>query len=122
MLISVSYTHLDVYKRQEIFSTDPASSGKIDFSPAWMTRFARMAAIFPEDVYKRQRAATKKYKSPTGNIKERFWRTQARQPFTRSFAPCSERAYRFCSRFIMLLYLPVSYTHLDVYKRQQIRR
>ena len=28
-------------------------------------------------------------------LKERFWRTQARQPFTRSFAPCSERAYFF---------------------------
>ena len=68
-------------------------------SQSYKTRFSRREHRRLAD------RSLRKNNSPTGNIKERFCSTQARQPLTRSFAPCSERAYRFWSHFIILLYL-----------------
>src|SRR5699024_6583898 len=51
------------------------------------------------------RSLTMQYSNPTGNMKEIFCRTQAKQPLIKSFAPCSDRAYRFCRRLSILLYL-----------------
>ena len=106
---AVSYTHLDVYKRQAIGSLKgmPISIMLIPF----FSRTVMVLAVPSKDVYKRQRFTV---------LSKRTWcltKTRFLGPGL-VFMPLGGFIWR-CNRNGSY-HRTVSYTHLDVYKRQRI--
>ena len=108
--IPVSYTHLDVYKRQTLGHPLSACVGFLCKSAIKVLSFSSLLShTFLEDVYKRQTpSASRIYITAiNGTSFSVTW------PI-RLIPPSRISAIRAAST------IPVSYTHLDVYKRQSI--
>ena len=87
--VPVSYTHLDVYKRQGTDGTPLYSANELDVDVSWLS---------PQSEYR-----------PTEYLQQwvSFWFVE-------------DKRLAAAKRFQLIRLTPVSYTHLDVYKRQQM--
>ena len=96
---AVSYTHLDVYKRQELLITDP---NRDDF---WLNDFIMNEGFSLE-------WAIQEVSPETRPLINQYEREKAKKVFN------DENHHDFLKIILKDWIYPVSYTHLDVYKRQ----
>ncbi|MEJ1281454.1 hypothetical protein NN561_012404 [Cricetulus griseus] len=145
-LIPVSYTHLDVYKRQEVATAIRGAIilAKLSLVPVrrgyWGNKIGKphtvpckvtglcgsvLVRLIPVsythlDVYKRQEVATAirgaiiLAKLSLVPVRRGYWGNKIGKPHT---VPC--KVTGLCGSVLVRL-IPVSYTHLDVYKRQEV--
>ena len=132
---AVSYTHLDVYKRQELDNNTPADVQKMTELINTILHIIRLhfKIVFHEDSFSYQRFIT--------HLKFFSARIFSHEPYKDSMkeiydvlieqntyvfsgvqkvAEFIQKKYDYTLSIDESLYLPVSYTHLDVYKRQHL--
>ena len=112
--IPVSYTHLDVYKRQHLFNRVSESSFSYSFYYSF-TYFHQLSIPFI--------SCSKRFfsGSPSRTPISFCVRIRRSVPHNRKTRHSLSLYFQFLSlafRDIQYMFIPVSYTHLDVYKRQ----
>ena len=130
----VSYTHLDVYKRQVRFATDkprrrPFNKPKLEEGKVSQARIVRYlcALISRDDSSLSINDAQRQYSHEISDVIDALWETLTGDEYkilqvgqrlddSGKFVYEKDNAPRF--NLNDLCFKPVSYTHLDVYKRQ----